>query len=110
MAPDKFADAIQRLGTLAHVWLEGDHGTWTITIGWGAAGVFRGRSTVIDDAYRLALDQIIRKTVESPGLHNLAAAVTPGILGLPAACQQCPTMEVWLRERQLLPPTECGGC
>ena len=103
MTPDKIADAIGRIGTLAHIWVEGDHGLWRVTIIWGGAGSFVGEGTSEVDAYRNVLDKIIRQEANNPGLHNLAAAVTPGILGLPTECHRCPTMQTWIQSRQTMP-------
>ena len=99
MTPDKTADAIGRLGSLAHIWVEGDHGQWQFTIVWGGVGAFRGKGETLEAAYRNVLAAIIEGGRTQPGLHDLAASVTPGILGLPAECHGCRTMEDWLRER-----------
>ena len=99
MTPDKTADAIDRLGTVAHVWVEGDHGVWMTTLVWGGAGAFKGRGNSLETAYRNMLQAIIAAGRMQPGLHDLAASVTPGILGLPAECHGCRTMERWLKER-----------
>ena len=103
MTPDKVADAVERVGTLAHIWVEGDHGRWKITIGWGGAGMFIGEGASEVEAYRAVLDKIIKQEASMPGLHNLAAAVTPGVLGLPVECHRCPVMKEWEASRQLMP-------
>ena len=99
MTPDKIADAVERIGKLAHIWVEGDHGKWKVSIAWGGAGVFVGEGDTEAKAYRSVLDKIIRQEAEMPGLHNLAAAVTPGILGLPSECHSCPVMTAWVNGR-----------
>lgn len=99
MTPDKLADAVERIGTLAHIWVEGDHGKWRVTIGWGGAETFVGEGNTEADAYRAVLDKIIRQEATTPGLHNLAAAVTPGALGLPSECRNCERMRYWEIER-----------
>jgi hypothetical protein len=96
VTPDQIADGLSRLGRLAHVWVEGDHGSWCVKIGWGAAGIFVGRGETVSEAYRAALDAIVRTKQAYPGLHDLAASVTPGILGLPAKCRACQTMKEWV--------------
>ena len=96
MTPDQIADGLTRLGKLAHVWVEADHGNWQVRIGWGAAGIFAGRGETMSEAYRAALDAIVRTKQTYPGLHDLAASVTPGILGLPAKCRACQTMKEWV--------------
>lgn len=96
MTPDQIADGLTRLGKLAHVWVEADHGNWQVQIGWGAAGIFVGHGETMSEAYRAALDAIVRTKQTYPGLHDLAASVTPGILGLPAKCRACETMRGWV--------------
>jgi len=96
MTPDQIADGISRIGKLAHIWVEADHGKWSVKIAWGAAGVFLGHGETLSEAYRSALNAIVRTKQRYPGLHDLAASVTPGILGLPAKCRTCSTMKEWV--------------
>jgi hypothetical protein len=106
MTPDKIADAIHRIGNMAHIWVEGDHGKWKVTVNWGGAGSFIGEGQTEAEAYRSALDKIIRQESQTPGLHNLAAAVTPGVLGLPAECHRCQTMKTWISDREQVTENE----
>jgi hypothetical protein len=114
-SPDKTADGIERIGMLAHVWVEGDHGRWKVTVGWGGAGTFQGEGESLLCAYRAALNKMARERTGHPGLHNLAAAVTPGMLGLPAECHDCEKWRRWQIGRTTTDwlkktPSECSGC
>ena len=99
MTPDKIADSVERLGELSHLWIEADHGRWTVTLVWGGSGAFIGRGDSLTAAYRSVLDAIIIAGHSAPGLHDLAARVSPGIVGLPVECHACPVMERWTADR-----------
>jgi hypothetical protein len=75
------SESIQRLGELSHVIVDGNHGHWRVTILWGGAGPFTGNGEQLDRAYRNALDELIISGHSTPGIHNLAAQVTPGQFG-----------------------------
>jgi hypothetical protein len=75
------SESIQRLGELSHVVVDGFHGQWTVTILWGGAGPFTGLGETLDRAYRNALDTLIISGYSTPGIHDLAAQVTPGQFG-----------------------------
>jgi hypothetical protein len=71
--------SIQRLGELSHVIVDGNHGRWTVTVLWGGAGPFTGDGETLDEAYRHALDVLILSGHTTPGIHDLAAQITPGV-------------------------------
>ncbi len=71
--------AINHVGELSHVVINGDHGVFNVTILWGGSGPFRGIGPDLATAYRAALDSIIVTGHSTPGLHELAAQITPGV-------------------------------
>jgi hypothetical protein len=71
--------SIQHLGDLSHVVVDGNHGRWTVTILWGGAAPFVGTGEQLDCAYRHALDMLIISGHSTPGIHDLAAQITPGV-------------------------------
>jgi hypothetical protein len=73
------SQAIQRLGDLSHVVIDGNHGSWTVTVLWGGFGPYVGNGDCLDCAYRSALDKLIVSGHSVPGIHDLAAQVTPGL-------------------------------
>jgi len=101
MTPDKIADAIERIGTRAHIVVEGNHGQWNVAIIWGGAGAFQGCGATIEVAYRMAYDKAIHAMQANPGLHNLIATAAVGVLGLPATCHGCDEWQRWEAGRMM---------
>ena len=71
--------AIEHAGTIAKMIVEGDHGSWTVTIIWGGYDPFRGQGKTLADAYQGAINEIIlRANDHNPGIHALGTELTPG--------------------------------
>ena len=75
------SQSIEHLGDLSHVVIDGNHGHWTVTVLWGGAGPFVGAGEHLGTAYRAALDTLIISGHSTPGIHELASQVTPGMFG-----------------------------
>ena len=68
-------DSLQRLCSLSHVVIDGDHGKWTVTVLWGGAGPFIGEAETLAQAYRAALDRLIISGHSVPFVHELVSQV-----------------------------------